>query len=402
MHTLYPGYGAARPARMKQFRRLLARSEKRGFYKTIGSYAFVPRHLPVALMPPVADAAIARRLTGKGYLRQGLERLALLLLHRLQPSAYYKLGLFETERYARAGDFLDHRQAVNLMAFLHAKAPVHMTTDKVFFAELCARHGFPAPVDLGTLTPGQAAPSGWPDALVAAAGREGIFVKPRYGMMGQGAGLLTTSTGGHDWSIELNGERRTGQSWSEVRTRLNATGESYLFQQRIENHPTLAQFCHGALSTIRLCTVRAGDDYRPFFAFLRLPAPGALTDNPAAGGIAAPVDLTTGVLDAGVSQATSSLPKSITHYGPREHALAGTVVPHFERALALCLSVHKSLPGYFTVSHDIAITETGPIIVEANRNWAGVSQKPNDKGFGADAGFIEAAFAWAENPRLPT
>lgn len=380
-------------AMMRSFRRLAARAERRGLVKTVGSYIFRARHVPVALLPPRGDAATARALTGKGGLTQGLERLSLLLRHRMEPAAYYDFCLFMPERLHRAGDFASHRQTVNVLAYLNRDKPVTLTTDKRRFAEHCARHGIAAPRHLGALAPGAPDPPDWPDALLAAARDGGIFVKPQHGMMGEGAGVLCANGTGL-WTLRRAGEMITDVAWSEIRRVLMAGHEAYILQERLRNHPVLARFGDDALHTVRLVTFRRGDEFMPLTACLRIGGDGSITDNFAQGGAAAPLDLDTGRLGPGVRREAASLPGGIARLGPHGQELAGTVLPHHEAVAALGLAVHRSLPRFLSLGHDIAVTPSGPVVTETNAGWdAKLSQKAADRGIARMAGFVDAVLS---------
>jgi hypothetical protein len=174
---------------------------------------------------------------------------------------------------------------------------------------------------------------------------------------------------------------------------------SYLFEERQENHPTLAKFGTENLHTLRLVTVRNGDDFLPLVASMRFGTAGSLVDSFSQGGVCSAVDLKTGILSKGVKEEGASLPRSIEHIGPHQQKLAGTLLPFHDDVIALGISVHKSLPKIFSLGHDTAITIKGPLIIETNHLWSSTFiQKPQDKGFGAMPLFVESVMT--ANDRL--
>jgi len=166
---------------MRRIRRLAARAEKRGLVKTVGSWVLRVRFSPAALLLPAADYRTVRDMTGKGYLRQGLERLWLLHAFRFEPEAYYWFGLFEPERFARAGEFITHRQSVNIFDFLNVGLRLDTIQDKMAFARLCDELDIPAPVTLGVWTPRDEPEPPFMAAMREMAAAEGLILKPQEG-----------------------------------------------------------------------------------------------------------------------------------------------------------------------------------------------------------------------------
>jgi hypothetical protein len=129
-------------------------------------------------------------------------------------------------------------------------------------------------------------------------------------------------------------------------------------QEALLNHPDFAAFNMGALATLRIMTI-LDESGRPevHFAVLRMPSrPGAVVDNFHAGGIAAAVDLATGMVgeatDIGLARRTAW---HRTH--PSSGAqIAGIVVP----------SAHEVFTSKPVAGWDIAVCDEGVVIVEAN------------------------------------
>lgn len=92
-----------------------------------------------------------------------------------------------------------------------------------------------------------------------------------------------------------------------------------------------------------------------------------MVDNFNAGGIAAPVNLTTGVLGRAVARHLTggvfdSHPTSGT-------AITGFQLPNWPATLDLSLRAHDCRPSMPFVGWDVVITSSNPVLLEANPTW---------------------------------
>jgi hypothetical protein len=370
---------------MQRLRRVASRAEKRGLKKTIGSVIFRPRAFVRALFPAFRDVRWVRSSTGKSGLQQRWERAALVIFLRMDPDAYYLLGLHDSARYARAGEFVTPRQLCNLHACLaQAIDPAvrDIVSNKGRFFSFCLEHAIATPEVLTTWHPNGA---GF-DVQESAEGclrRCGeTFFKPQQGLCGIGAGILTVRHG-QGWSITSGSTRKELKSWVEVCQYLQYSNEPVIFQPRLRNHRVLARFGEHAVHTVRIATMRLNGDIQPCAAFLKIAAPGAIADNFAAGSIAVHVDMASGRLGRGATKAHSCLPASLTAVPGTGERFAGLTVPHWRESLALARRLHRLLDDFPSLAMDIAVTDDGPVIVEANEIWGSDGfQKASDIGLG--------------------
>ena len=87
------------------------------------------------------------------------------------------------------------------------------------------------------------------------------------------------------------------------------------------------------------------------------------TDNMSLGGIGAQIDVETGVV---CSSGRDFNFHAFTHHPISGAQILGLQIPHWEQAVSLVKEAHKRLPQCMLYGWDIAITETGVDIVEAN------------------------------------
>jgi hypothetical protein len=373
---------------MAQLRRWATRAEKRGLVKLVGSLTYRPRALLQASFPAPAAVRIARAHSGKSGLRQRWERALLVLRLRMEPDSYYLLWLHAPERYARAGEFICRRQLRNLLAYIAEGLDPSlraMITDKARFFELCRRHDIPTPQLLATWRPqGVGFDLGGSTEPVLRRQAE-VFFKPMSGMCGTGAGIMRAAADGR-WALRIADCPALRLDWRGVAAHFDAMATPMIFQARVSNHAVLARFGSDALHTLRIVTFRQNGEITAQAASLKIAGVRLVTDNFASGGIAAQVDLRSGRLGAGARYGLESPPASLTTVPETGMRFADVVLPFWPETLALACRLHGLLDAYPSLAHDIAITENGPVIVEANENWGGlVLQKAADLGLGRTA-----------------
>ncbi len=376
---------------MKVIRRIAIKAERtgkfNGTFKKILSVSFILRRLPTVFIPPKAEVSSAKRLSGKGYFRQVLERLILLIMFRSEPDNYYICALFVAERYARAGEFLDFRQLSFLNFFLNQKKTTILTEDKVLFAELCNQNGLRTAPIIARLHPETTSEKELELELRPIAASEGVFFKPRFGMKGNGAGKLVYHDSGK-WSLLYAAGKGLEGPWPEIFTSLQESNkEELVFQPLLRSHPDLANFNPDSIQSVRFITFRDCDTIRPLMARMRLGIDNSLVDA-SYSAIGVPIDLQSKSLRRGGQKKAGVLPESIKTFGPDNQRLEGFEVPYFDEVEKLALAVHEAFPEIFSLGHDIFILEDGPIILETNHIW-GDPQFAHNEGLGSFHPFID-------------
>lgn len=229
------------------------------------------------------------------------------------------------------------------------------------FARFCEAHALPAPTSVcegagDTITLGR----DWPahDLIFKPAGRskgEGI-VKLSHD---SAAGAWRTQDGGHV-------DAGTVADWA----RRQVGDEDWLVQPFMRNSPSWARFTTGGLATCRVVTGRLAPDGEPFLlgAFARFPLDHAVVDNLAAGGVGAGVDLHDGRMGAGTIWEGET---GHCDCHPRTGAkITGELLPGWAEIAALALRTHRAAGEWPSMGWDIACTERGVMLIEANTQWA--------------------------------
>ena len=160
-------------------------------------------------------------------------------------------------------------------------------------------------------------------------------------------------------------ERFTGEHWQGreadfLRELLDK--QIGIIEERVIQHPRMAQMCPTSVNTIRIATLLGDKKQGIVYAFLRI-GNGNVMDNVDQGGMAARVDLASGKL---LTVGADKKGNTYTHHPMTGTPIIGFEVPFFEEAKAMCLKAAQKVPQMRFVAWDVAITEKGPVFIEGN------------------------------------
>lgn len=253
-----------------------------------------------------------------------------------------------------------------------------LTTEKAIFYRYCAAAGLPIPRTVAIVHRDTA---GWGegDRILADATdfaalvdevRADLVVKPSDGGKGVHVRVLAYRDG---LLSDGTGSRSAAALWHELRS--HPEHPCFVVQERLRNHPDLLRIVPSdALNTIRLVVFqpRSGPP-EVSQSVIRLGLGGAATDNfgdGTSGNGYCEVDPETGRLGplrtagpGGVGFVESPV---LPGGGPR---IEGVTLPMWREALALA---YRAMPLFLpnrSIGWDVALTDRGPVIVEANREW---------------------------------
>lgn len=186
------------------------------------------------------------------------------------------------------------------------------------------------------------------------------FAKPSDGQLGNGVFSLRIKEG----KAYVDDKEVTTESL--ITTILSA---DYLVQERIYQHPKLAELNGSTINSIRLQTVMDKDGgVHPFGAGLRIGRTGSYVDNWAKGGVFVGIDMENGRLMKKGFLKPQFGTSVIEHPDTHVH-FEGFEIPFYKEAESLAMKLHKYLYRCHSVGWDIAITENGPVFIEGNGWW---------------------------------
>jgi hypothetical protein len=185
-----------------------------------------------------------------------------------------------------------------------------------------------------------------------------VVVKPVSGTHGRNVLVLSRSGG----ELRASGIASTPKDvWDHVKSRLES---GFLIEEKLTNTPELSALHPGSLNTFRIVTIKTLDKrWHLAAAYLRVGAGGRVVDNIAAGGILVQVDA------EGRTCKAHHHGLSITHHPETGAPLVGVQLTGYRAACELALEASRRLWFVGTIGWDIAATERGPMIVEANLWW---------------------------------
>ncbi len=169
----------------------------------------------------------------------------------------------------------------------------------------------------------------------------------------------------------------------QAREYFRAITEDTLFEEYVIQHETMAAFNASSVNTLRIITLCKDNRFDIISAhFKSAGVAGEVVDNICNGGIAAMVDIPTGKISThGFSFATMHKSQHSCHPVTGQEFI-GTQIPHWEETLRLVEDLHRSIPNYVLFGWDVAITPTGPEIIEVNTNPDGRAQMIDQKPIG--------------------
>lgn len=141
--------------------------------------------------------------------------------------------------------------------------------------------------------------------------------------------------------------------------------DDYHFEEQLSQDRVLSQFCPDTINTVRVITLNNSNyKYKIVGASIRFGRVGGYVDNLAQGGVSVSLNVETGEL---------------FEYGMREYDLtkyyqhpdtkvkfAKVIIPQWNEVKKLIYHVCSLLPPFREIGWDIALTLSGPVIVELN------------------------------------
>lgn len=147
------------------------------------------------------------------------------------------------------------------------------------------------------------------------------------------------------------------------------SGGRYIIQEVVEQHELVNKLNPSCINTIRIITIRGKSGaINVFAASMRLGVRAdSFVDNRAAGGMAV------GITEDGKLKKYGF--QHVEFGGKSEkHPVTGVVfenyqLPYWDEVVSLVKRAHECFRGIQSIGWDVAITPTGPILIEGNDNW---------------------------------
>jgi hypothetical protein len=142
---------------------------------------------------------------------------------------------------------------------------------------------------------------------------------------------------------------------------------SYLFQDLVKQHPVVSKVNPNSVNTLRIDTyVDPGQNIQVLSVLMRFGVGNSIVDNVHSGGFYIAVNIETEKLQGKGRQDVVEGGRVFLKHPDSGMLLDGYQIPFVKAACALAINASKHLPNGI-VGWDIAITETGPLIIEGNK-----------------------------------
>ena len=188
-----------------------------------------------------------------------------------------------------------------------------------------------------------------------------LIIKPRFGSFGRGIQIITTA----------------GTSDMKIAQLLTDYSKGIVAEEVIEQDDRLAVLHPESVNTLRIHTICYNGEVEVFHPYLRIGRGGSCVDNAGSGGL-----FTSGNPETGeILSVVDEYGHTFTEHPDNGIALIGYTIPCWEEAFVLARQLAKSIPGLHYAGWDLALTNSGWVLVEGNPCAQMVFQISEQKGF---------------------
>ena len=308
----------------------------------------------------------------KSILRMVFEVLYLFIRHRKFPRHYFSRYLFKKDR-TNIMDYFPDKFLYNIKPLFNDKEAREVLENKLYFNFYYSQFNLRLPkivmynhrklfvvdkesIEVNSL---QDFKSLLKEVISKSSGDGSIFIKKTYWSFG----------GDKIFKIFLSQFDTDPDGIKTLYSEVIKSG--FLFQETIKQHPELDKLNASCLNTIRIDTfIDCDGKIEIMSGYLRTSIKNFHVDNISSGGCGIPVDIQTGKL-----KKHGFL--TMKYYGlklPTFHPVTQTVfedfsIPFFVQAKELVIRAAGYMPALRLVGWDVAIGETGPVLIEGNSDY---------------------------------
>ena len=158
---------------------------------------------------------------------------------------------------------------------------------------------------------------------------------------------------------------------------LNETKGRFIVEELIHQSKEMGKFHPASVNTVRVPTIRTDKEVHIIHPFFRIGQHGNLVDNGGAGGIICSLDAETGEVLAAADENGNRF----ENHPDTGEKIIGFIIPEWEQARIFVSRLAEIVPDNHYTGWDIALTEKGWVLVEANRRGQFIWQIPSQEGF---------------------
>lgn len=299
----------------------------------------------------------------KPYSKIVSEFLTLWRLKKEMP-LYYLKYLYRKD-VTNIKDYLSTKEASKIQHSknLHQEKYMGIMSNKLIFSLFCKKNGIPTP-ELVSYNFG--ASFFWEDTcakvsdendlvsffrkVLEESTKERLFLKPFSMFGGRGACII----------------RKSNLVEDVAKNARNIMEGDYIHEDVLVQHEEINKINPSCINTIRIETyIDKEKEIHIMNAFMRFGVGDNIVDNGHSGGIYVGVDLDEGVLKGAALEEIHFGGRDYAEHPNSDYPFKGFAVPYFKEACELVIKATEFLPDRY-IGWDVAITDYGPIIIEAN------------------------------------
>ncbi len=200
----------------------------------------------------------------------------------------------------------------------------------------------------------------------------------------------SSSCGSNIYKLFLYQVKGNPEFISEIYREVIKSG--FIFQETIKQHHDLDQLNSSCLNTVRIDTfVDNNGEANIISAYLRMSINNHFVDNISSGGCQVGINLQTGKLKKFAYGPIKNIGvKVLTEHPGSKIVFENFDIPFFPRVKELVRNASKYMPGLRLVGWDVAIGESGPVLIEGNSDYDITGNDLADGGYLANATFRKA------------
>jgi len=170
---------------------------------------------------------------------------------------------------------------------------------------------------------------------------------------------------------------------------LDVIKSGFLFQKTVKQHSELNRLNPSCLNTIRFDTfIDKNGKIEIISGVIRMSGNNSHVDNVSSGGFGVGIDIESGVLKKeGYSGKFTPGVKLLTSHPITNVVFEDFNIPYFNEAKELVIRAASFMPGLRIVGWDVAIGESGPVLIEGNSNYGMEGPDLVMGGYGSSAVF---------------
>lgn len=151
-------------------------------------------------------------------------------------------------------------------------------------------------------------------------------------------------------------------NWNELYSKCQE--DNILLEECIEECDEIASFHPSSLNTIRVVTISKDEKCVVFAALFRMGAHGSIIDNTHAGGIYAPINVETGVIEIAAIDGHNN---KFEQHPDTHKQIIGFKIPYWEQIIDTCKEATRTIPNIRFAGWDVCINKLGQVeIIEGN------------------------------------